>query len=239
MDAIAGDGTAGPATAVKPTPNSAGALQKDLAGMTVGIERSYFFYSQVSQEVVETVESAIATLASLGAQVVEVEVSNLDYAPAAGWAVLLADTSEWHRTLMRTSAHRYFRGTRVMLELGELLSAPLYVRAQRVRALIQRSIRRVFEANALDAVVAPTTPFVTIPIDVVDNDTESSPLFEFFHHSIVANVTGLPAITVACGFDTRLLPIGMQLIGRPWGEDKLLRIADAFQAVTGWHECSP
>jgi aspartyl-tRNA(Asn)/glutamyl-tRNA(Gln) amidotransferase subunit A len=126
-----------------------------------------------------------------------------------------------------------------MLELGELLSAPLYVRAQRVRALIQRSIRRVFEANALDAVVAPTTPFVTIPIDVVDNDTESSPLFEFFHHSIVANVTGLPAITVACGFDTRLLPIGMQLIGRPWGEDKLLRIADAFQAVTGWHECSP
>ena len=167
------------------------------------------------------------------------EIDNLQYASPAGWSVLLAEASDWHHHLLRERGSRYVQGTRVLLELGELLLATSYIRAQRVRRLVHESIRQVFDGRCLDALVTPTTPLTTMPVEDVladSGDRSKAPLFEFLHHAFVANVVGMPALTVPCGFSRSGLPIGMQFLGRPFDERTLFQLGYAYQAATNWHE---
>jgi Asp-tRNA(Asn)/Glu-tRNA(Gln) amidotransferase A subunit family amidase len=222
----------------EPVPDYAAELTGDATGLRIGVERSYFFYDSVSDAVRAAVEAAIGELEQAGATIVPVEIEHLDLSVAAGFPILVADTSEYHRRLLRERRDLYVRETRVMLELGELLPATSYVRAQRARALVQRSVRRAFEEANLDALAAPTLPITTLPVDELSVDLTGhgeTALATFIHHCFLANVTGMPSLSVPVGFDDRSRPIGMQLYGRPFGEASLFRIGDAFQRRTQWH----
>ena len=131
--------------------------------------------------------------------------------------------------------------TRVLLTLGELLPATSYLRAQNARRSVQLRARQAFEDAHLDALVAPATPFTAKPLDVSSGteDAPKIPLMELLRHSMPANALGLPSLAVPCGFDRDHLPIGMQVIGRPFGEPALLRIGHAYQTKTQWHRMHP
>jgi len=243
LAAIAGrDGASDVWALDEPVPDYVASLSAGLEGVSVGIERDYFFYAAVADEVRSAVEAAIATLASLGANIVEITIDGLELSVAAGMPVLLADTSEWHQRLLRRQSSDYVRETRVMLELGELVSATAYVRAQRVRATVQQGLRDAFDRHGLDAVLAPTLPLTTMPVEALSVDLTGdgqTALSTFIHHCFIANVVGVPALSVPVGFSPAGLPIGMQLFGRPFGEAALFRIGHAYQGATDWHNRHP
>jgi aspartyl-tRNA(Asn)/glutamyl-tRNA(Gln) amidotransferase subunit A len=202
------------------------------------VERDYFFYSAVDPEVAKAVDEAIAVIESLGVSVVEVEIPNLDLVVPAGLSVLLADTSEWHQPLLRQKGDQYVKETRLMLELGEITLATSYARAQKVRSLIREGVQRAFDENDLDAIAAPSAPVTTMPVEQLSVDLTGAgetALSALIHHGFLANVIGIPALSVPVGFSSRGLPIGMQLMGRPFGESQLFSIGDAYQTATDWH----
>jgi aspartyl-tRNA(Asn)/glutamyl-tRNA(Gln) amidotransferase subunit A len=243
LGAVAGRGDGSDVWALdEPVPDYAAALTADLDGVTIGVERSFFFYDAVAPDVRNRVNDAIDALTSLGATVREIEIDDIELSVPAGMSVLLGDTSEWHQRLLRRQGSDYVRETRVMLELGELVSATAYVRSQRVRTLVQRGMRRAFDDNGLDAILAPTLPLPSMPVDQLSVDLTGdgkTALSTFIHHNFVANVVGIPALSVPVGFSSGGMPVAMQLFGRPFGEGALFRIGHAYQGATDWHERHP
>jgi aspartyl-tRNA(Asn)/glutamyl-tRNA(Gln) amidotransferase subunit A len=243
LQAISGRGSPEDAWALdEPVPRYEDELTVGLEGVTVGVDRRFFFYDAVADDVRSLVDDALGVLESLGARVVEVVIEELDLSVSAGMSVLLGDTSEWHQRLLRDASDRYVRETRVMLELGELVSATAYVRSQRVRRIVQQAVRRTFEEHDLDALAAPTLPLTTMPVDELSVDLTGSgetALSAFIHHCFLANVVGIPSLSVPAGFSRAGLPVGMQLFGRPFGEGALFRIGDAYQGETDWHDRHP
>ena len=226
----------------EPVPDYTAELRTELDGVTIGIDRRYFFYEAVSDDVRARVDDAISVLRSLGATVVELLIDELELSVAAGMSVLLGDTSEWHQDLLRSQGDDYVRETRVMLELGELVPATAYVRAQRTRTVVQQALRRAFDDNGLDALVAPTLPVTTMPVEELSVDLTGNgenALSGFLHHCFVANIVGIPSLSVPVGFSDAALPIGMQLFGRPFGEAAIFRIGHAYQHETNWHQRHP
>jgi aspartyl-tRNA(Asn)/glutamyl-tRNA(Gln) amidotransferase subunit A len=242
LQAMAGFTTDDPTTLSEPVPDYLPPASSDLRGLVVGVEREYFFDDGVADDVRGATEAAISQLESQGARIVDVEIDSLDYASTAGWTIVLADAADWHRRLLRRHGKDYVTGTKVLLELGALIPAAAYVRAQNVRRVVQQSTRRVFEENNLDALAAPATPFTAGYVDDAERpllDPTESPLWGFWHHAIVANLIGLPSISLPCGVDSAHLPVGMQLLGRPFGERTLLRVGHAYQLTTDWHTLRP
>jgi aspartyl-tRNA(Asn)/glutamyl-tRNA(Gln) amidotransferase subunit A len=128
-----------------------------------------------------------------------------------------------------------------MLELGELVPGTHYVTAQRARRLVCDAMRNAFRAYRLDALLSPTLPITTVPIEqlLVPGETGEAPMTALLHHTPVGNLTGLPALTAPCGFSHSGLPIGYQLIGRPFDEPTLFRVARAYERNHSWETMKP
>src|SRR5262249_4379845 len=155
-----------------------------------------------------------------------------------GMPILLADTSAWHRQFLRTRGDRYVPGTRLMLELGELVLGAQYVTAQRARAALRARVQNAFEANRLDGLIGPTLPTATMPVEQLSIDLTGegdTALSAFLHHTFMGNLLGIPALSFPCGFTSGGRPVGFQVYGRPFDESMLFRVAHAYQQVTDWH----
>jgi aspartyl-tRNA(Asn)/glutamyl-tRNA(Gln) amidotransferase subunit A len=214
----------------------------DLRGMRIGVEREHFFYAGVQAEVRDGVERAIAELAALGAELVPISLAHQDAAVAAGAVVMMADAGDWHARLLAAHESQYAPATALALQVGGMVLAKAYIKAQKIRTLVQREVRRCFEANRIDAVVAPTVPITTMRADRLGSilpGTTASAFWSLNHHCLLANVVGIPSLSVPVGFSRNGLPIGMQLMGRPFTEAVLLNIGTAYQAVTAWHAMQP
>jgi aspartyl-tRNA(Asn)/glutamyl-tRNA(Gln) amidotransferase subunit A len=243
LGVIAGHDRRDPCTLDAAVPDYAAGMKHGVGGLRLGLDRRYFFYERVSNEVRSAAETAIEQLASLGAEIVEVHIPHLEFAPHAGMAVLTADTSEWHRHLLRARRDDYTPGVRVMLELGELVQASQYVHGERARAAIRAGVRDAFEKHGLDCLVGPTLPTTTMPLAEhstnLAGEDGNADLSPFLHHCFLGNVIGIPALSFPCGFSPAGLPIGLQVYGRPLTEDVLLRIAYAHEQVSDWHTRRP
>jgi aspartyl-tRNA(Asn)/glutamyl-tRNA(Gln) amidotransferase subunit A len=243
LGAIAGHDPRDATSLEAPVPDFTAGIGDGVRGLRLGLDRQFFFYEHVSDEVRAAAEEAINRLSSLGAEVVEVRTPQLEFAPYAGMAVLTADTSEWHRKLLRTRGGEYSPGVRVMLEVGELVQAAGYVHGERARAAIRAGVRNAFERHRLDCLIGPTLPTTTMPL--ADHSTnlagedEDASLSPFLHHCFLGNVIGIPALSFPCGFSPAGLPIGLQVYGRPLTERTLLRIAHAYEQTSDWHTRRP
>lgn len=219
-------------------PDYAGELNRGVSGLRLGLDRQFFFNRHVSADVRAAAEAAIEVLGSLGADIVDVRLPELDVAEGVGMAILLPDTSEWHRRLLRSHADKYVPATRLMLELGEMVLAAPYVHAQRARAALRDRLRTSFAMHRLDGLIGPTLPNTTVPIEKLSVDLTGegdTALSTFLHHCFLGNVFGIPALSFPCGFSSSELPIGFQVYGRPLEESVLFRVAHAYQQVTDWH----
>jgi aspartyl-tRNA(Asn)/glutamyl-tRNA(Gln) amidotransferase subunit A len=189
------------------------------------------------------VESAIVKLSELGAVCIDVKIPELEWSTTVGNVTTLVDAGAWHHKLLRSRLLDYHPGTRRMLELGELVPGYQYVMVQRVRTLIRNAVRQAFTIKRLDALIGPTIPITAPQLDQLSvnrfDDKAPGALSTLIHHGYPASVTGLPALSVPCGFSQDGLPIGFQLIGRPFDEDTLFQIGAAYEGVTPWHSRKP
>jgi aspartyl-tRNA(Asn)/glutamyl-tRNA(Gln) amidotransferase subunit A len=233
LQAIAGHDPGDAGSVNEPSPDYVASLEDGVDGLVIGVERPHFFYEGVADDVRRTVENVLATLQGLGAMLVDVELPELSWSPEVLMTIMAAEASTFHRRRLRERPGDYDPATRLSLEMGEFIPATHYLLAQQARALLRNRMANLFAAHGLDALLSPTMPVTTVPrpelfIPRTDYPSES-PILSMVHHSFSANLTGQPALTVPCGLSDQGLPIGFQLLGRPFTEATLFRIARAYE----------
>ena len=239
LEVMAGHDPLDPTTIDVPVPNYSAALDGNIASVRVGVPQNYFF-EQVDPAVGEIVRAAIGQLESQGAQLVDVTIGDLDHLVESFLSIVQPEAAAYHLETFKTHSGEYNDDVRLLLEQGQLILATTYVNALRSRAVIQDSFHKAFAD--IDVLVTPGLP-VTAPRK--DQETYTWPDGEelvFRAHArfnCPFNLSGLPGATVPCGFAPDGLPVGIQIVGKPFDEGMVLRVADAYQRETDWHKRRP
>ena len=238
--AMAGYDPQDPTTADRPCADYSAGLRDGVRGLHIGVVPGYFFH-HLQPPVHDAVQAALAAFEKLGAQIVEVEIDNIHGNISAQLTIESAEPSTYHQRWLRERPQDYGDDVRALLEVGELLLATHYLQAQRYRTLLRNEFINAF--RKVDVFVCPTLPFTATKLGattvVIENGVEEDMLSAIMQFTGVASLTGLPALNVPCGFDAHGMPIGMQLIGRPFDEATLFRMGHAFQMATEFHLRAP
>jgi aspartyl-tRNA(Asn)/glutamyl-tRNA(Gln) amidotransferase subunit A len=176
-------------------------------------------------------------------RIVEVTLPELDWSPEVLMTIMGAEASTYHRKRLRERAADYDPATRRSLQMGEFIPATHYLLAQRARALFKNRMANLFNAHQLDALISPTSPLTTVPLTALNAPREDypveSPILSMIHHSFSANLTGQPALSVPCGLAENGLPVSFQLLGRPFAEATIFRLARAYERAHDWSTMRP
>ena len=235
LQALAGHDPKDPASSTAPVPDYSLALREDIKGLTIGVPRHYFFASDpnISAEVVSTVENGLKVLQKLGANVEEVTIPSLPYARAANLVIMLSEAFAFHERNLKTRPQDYGELCRARFRLGGLLGANDYIQAQRWRRPVMREFADVF--RRVDVLVTPTMTQPAAPFEGYDTTS----IFRGPSFTAPFNLTGLPAISVPAGFTADGLPVGMQVVGKPFDESTIMRVAYTYQQHARWFERRP
>ena len=230
LQALIGYDRSDPACVDEPAPDYSAGLGEGVAGMRIGVPVGYFF-DNIDPQVEQAVRDAADGLALLGADVQEVPLPLPEAYMPAEYAIFMAEASAYHQQRIREQGDEFEPDVRLLLEAGELILATDYIKALRARTLIQNAWRDLF-ATGLDAIIAPTVPNVAAKVGQLefDNGEPETVINSYVRASAPGNLTGLPALSVPCGFSGDGLPIGMQIIGRPFDESTVLRIGAAWES---------
>jgi Asp-tRNA(Asn)/Glu-tRNA(Gln) amidotransferase A subunit family amidase len=234
LQAVAGAVPGDPSTIAEPVPEFDAFLGEGLEGRRVGVVHQSFLGDD-DPAVTAAAQAALTVLHELGAELIDVDIPSLPLVDATTEVILTAEAGYSHLALLRAHAASYDPATRRYLQLGALIPATFLQAAYQARATTGRDVAQVFRSHRADVLVTPTTPLRALPLGEMRIDRD---LRRYVRHTALANLTGLPAITVPCGFGDGL-PIGLQLIGRPFREPELLGVAAAFEAATPWIAASP
>ncbi len=237
---LAGHDPKDPTSARIPVPDYGADLRLGVAGLRIGVVPGYFFH-HLQPPVLTAVTQAIDTLVAQGAQVTEVDIRHIHGNISAQLTIESAEPSTYHQRWLRERPDDYGEDVRGLLEIGEMLLATHYLQAQRYRSLLRSEFMNAF--RRVDVFICPTLPFTATRIGemkvVIENGVEEDMLSAIMQFTGVPSLTGLPALNVPCGFDPDGMPIGMQIIGRPFDEATLFRAGAAFQEATDFHRRQP
>ena len=256
LGAVAGHDRRDATSIEAPVPDYAAALGKGVAGLTLGLPDEYFI-DGMDAEVERTVRQAIDVLKGLGARIERVSLPTTRHALAAYYVILPAEASS---NLARYDGVKYglrvagrdliemesrTRSTgfgaevkrRIMLGTYALSAGyydAYYGKAQSVRTLVRREFAAAFAK--VDLIVAPTTPNVAFR-----HGEKEDPLSMYLNDAftIPGNLSGIPGVSVPCGFSASGLPIGLQVLGRPLDEARVLQAAYAYEQATTWRSRRP
>ena len=257
MNVIAGHDPCDSTSAPLDVPDFTAALGHDIKGLRIGVPKEYFIKG-MDEDVERSLREALKQLESLGGVPFEVSLPHTDYAVATYY--LLA-TSEASSNLARYDGVKYglrqtgkdlldmYKNTRakgfgsevkrrIMLGTYALSSGyydAYYKKAQQVRTLIKRDFEEAF--HKVDVIITPTAPTPAFKVGEKADDPLQMYLSDIF--TISVNLAGVPGISIPCGFTKNSLPIGMQLIGRHFDEETILRVAFAYEQSTEWHRRKP
>ena len=235
LQAIAGHDPKDPTTSAAPVPDYSLSLREDIKGLTIGVPRHFFFASNpnVNPEVVAIVEKQLEVLQELGANLEEVTIPSLDYVRAANTIIMLSEAYAYHEPNLKSRPQDFGEMVRARFRIGGLFSASDYVQAQRCRKLVIREFAEVL--RRVDLLVSPTMTQPAAAFEGYDGTSMvRGPSF-----TAPYNLTGLPAISVPCGFTAAGLPVGMQIAGKPFDEPGVLRAAYTYQQHARWFERRP
>jgi aspartyl-tRNA(Asn)/glutamyl-tRNA(Gln) amidotransferase subunit A len=257
MSAIAGHDPLDSTSMPLPVPDYAAALRGDVKGLKIGVPDEYFIEG-IEPAVAGAVQAAIDTLAGMGATVQRVSLPHTDVALPVYYLVAPAEASA---NLARFDGVRYgprveggemwetYRQTRgagfgpevkrrIMLGTYALSAGyydAYYLQAQKVRTLIKQDFDHAFaEVDVIGCPVSPTTAF---RIGERTDDPLQMYLSDVF--TLAANLAGVCGVSLPCGFDEKGLPVGLQIIGPAFGEDRILGVGYAYQQATDWHTRAP
>ena len=246
LQAIAGKDPKDPNSADEPVPDYGDGLDAGIEGLRVGIVKDYFD-RYMTKAVREAFEEAQRQLESLGAKLVEVEVPHLDTTRFV-WPCITRPENVVENLPYLTARPRDYSPRLLRQNIASMLiPADAYVAAQRIRRLLCREFDQVFEgadiiAAPTAAVPAPTIEESNRAVMIVDGEEIrlESPGVNFRSlFTTPFNLTGLPALSVNCGFSAGGLPIGLQLVGPRFREERVLRAAYSYEQAAGWYRRTP
>lgn len=239
LKAIAGPDPADPTAVNWPVPDYAADLDGGVRGLRVGVPRPQPS-ELIDPEVRAIVGQAYGVIEQEGAALSEVSLPDLVQARTVMWTISAAEAAEYHRPYLRTRASDYHPVVRSLLETGEFIPAADYVRAQRVRQRMAQDLRSAM--TGVDALVLPALPVPAYPIGqrtMTVGGQEEDVLAIITRYTSLFNVTGHPAVVLPCGFTSEGLPVGLQIVGHPFQEARLLRVAHAYEQAAGLHSWRP
>lgn len=241
LQLMAGHDSADPSTSQAAVGNYLRTMRQSIRGMRIGVIPDYFF-TQLQPAVLKATQDALRVFEDLGAHVVELSMENLDLNTSALMTIESAEPSTFHQKWMRERPQDYGENVRFMFEQGELYLATHYIQAQRYRAVLRQQFMDRFAAD-VDVFALPSLPFTAPVIGTEDIELEPGvtqpTLVAIMRYTGIASVTGLPALSVPSGFDDAGLPIGLQLLGRPFDEGTLFQLGHAFENQTDYHRQKP
>ncbi|HEA47148.1 MAG TPA: Asp-tRNA(Asn)/Glu-tRNA(Gln) amidotransferase subunit GatA [bacterium] len=243
-----------------PVPDYTKSLINDIKEVRIGVPKEYFVKG-MDEEVEKSVKDAIRLLEKLGAKIEEISLPHTEYAVAVYYLLATAEASS---NLARYEGVKYGRrsqvaGHRSLIEMYEetrgegfgdevkrrimlgtyALSAgyydAYYLKAQKVRTLVKEDIDKAFEK--CDCLITPTSPTPSFKIGEKIDDPLKMYLSDIF--TISTNLAGIPGISIPCGFTKADLPIGLQILTKPFAEETILRVAHTYEQHTDWHKRKP
>jgi aspartyl-tRNA(Asn)/glutamyl-tRNA(Gln) amidotransferase subunit A len=239
LQAMAGYDARDPGSVQQPVPDYVAELNGDVRGLRVGVPRQYF-YDTLEPEVETAVRRAIEVVKGLGASVSEVSWPSLRFATLAALVIVLAEASAFHESWIRTCAQDYDPDVALLLKWGLLLPASAYLKAQRLRALMCHEVTALW--REVDVLITPAT-MMAAPrpggLQVQVGGRQMSTREALLRLMRPFNLTGLPAMSIPCGFTSAGLPIGLQIAGKPFDEATVLRVAHAYERQHDWHRRHP
>ncbi len=233
-------------------------LNGDIKGMKIGIPKEYFVEG-MDKDVKNSVNKAIKDIESLGAEIIEISLPHTKYAISTYYIIAPCEASS---NLARYDGVRYGYRTpdadnlrdlffksrsegfgeevkrRIMLGTYALSSGyydAYYLKSQKVRTLIREDFKNAWEA--VDVIVAPTTPETAFNIDEKTDDPIKMYLSDVL--TIPCNIAGIPGLSTPCGFSSDNLPIGLQVLGKAFDEESILRVAHAYEKINNWNLKTP
>ena len=226
---IAGYDPADPASVDTPVGDYLSQLEGGVRGWRVALA-SGEFYAAAEPEVLAAVRQAAGQFEKLGAQVTSVELPEARRAAQANGLMTPSDGAAYHRERMQAHPENFGADVLRRLQTGAAYTSSEYALARRTQSELRRRYEQFFAEY--DLLLSPTTPVAAPPIEGPDAVEQARRLTRF---TAPFNLTGLPAISLPCGFTSEGLPIGLQIVSRPWNEAGLLRAAYAYEQATDWH----
>src|SRR5437870_13112899 len=239
LGAIAGYDPADPTSSILPVPDYGAALTGDVKGLRVGLLRAHFT-DVAAAEVKAAVEAAARELERAGAVVDEVNLTQVTHVATASAAIVASEALAYHAAWMRSRPQDYQPDVRERLQLGAFVNGAHYVRSQQVRALVAREVDEVLARR--DVLLSPATPLAAPVLGERETTLGDGPAdvrAALLRCTRPFNLSGHPACAAPCGFTSSGLPIGLQIVGRPFDEATVLRVVDAYQRITDWHTRRP
>ncbi len=239
IQAIAGYDTKDTYSWDVPVPDYRSALTGDIQGIKMGVIQERMDSPNLDPEFRETVAKAISVLGELGASAEDVSIPLAPNAGALTMSILSVEWANLHRPLFEPNFDELDHNNKIRFLTGSIIPAQAYYKAQKIRAVLRQQILDALEK--VDVLVLPTGPVTAPPV-------ESVPGIESKEHSLTGlagrisftgpfNLAGTPAISVPCGFSAAGMPMGLQIVGKPFDEETVLRVAHAYEQNTDWHNC--
>lgn len=251
LNVIAGHDPKDPTTTRDPVPDYTRALTGDIKGLRIGIPKNHFFdttgFNKHDPESVAAVHAAIQKMVDLGATTVDVDIPHADLAGPGMTQIYLAEGACYHEQRLRDQWNDFDLQLQRQFGSAKFFSATDYIKAQRLRTLLQQEIAAAFEA--CDVLVMPATQARPAKLETTEANrairmkTEGRPGVTNPRRGNTAftNMTGNPSLVIPCGFftGTPTFPIAIMLNGKPFDEFTLYRLAHAYESATDWHQRRP
>jgi aspartyl-tRNA(Asn)/glutamyl-tRNA(Gln) amidotransferase subunit A len=235
LQAIAGCDPKDAASANVSVPDLRSELKNGIKGLRVGVPRVNWFNENkgTDPETEAIFDNALKTLESLGSVVVEIDGQPFSVARKANQTILTAEAYAYHEKRFQEAPEKFGSSVRRRMLEGAFLSAADYITALRARTVLNEQIRANF--STVDIFVTPSAPRPPEAFEAMDpNEQNLRPSF-----TNPFNLTGLPAISVPCGFTKDNLPVGLQIAAPPFEETTVFRVAYAYERATEWHKHRP
>ena len=203
---------------------------QDLKGVKLGFYEPYMF-AGIDANVKKVIEEAFHQLESLGAEIVPIDLPGIDEALNGLKAIAQSEVVSVHEPFLKKYGHLYGDDLKYRFDFGSDISANVYLRAQRRREQFVRET--IKEMNGIDALVGPTNVQPPFEIGTMVPEMAISNMFTL-GKTPLANILGFPALSVACGFTSENLPVGLQLIGKPFTDQRVLQIGDCYEKSMPW-----
>jgi aspartyl-tRNA(Asn)/glutamyl-tRNA(Gln) amidotransferase subunit A len=233
LQAIAGCDARDKNSADVPIPDYLAGLRAGSKPARIGVPRT-FFYEDLDPEVASAIGQALEVLKKLASDISEIELD-----VPTDRTLQTAESYAYHAEFVSRNPELYQPETLRRIRKGADISRTEVEQRRRELKQIRSQIRKVFDN--VDVLVTPTTPVPAPPIAELKHNPDLLRPREILllRNTRPANVWGLPAISVPCGFTSAGLPIGLQIIGPPWGEERVLQLAYAYEQATDWHKRTP
>ena len=239
--AIAGYDPKDPYTQNQPVPDYRQALAEDLSGIRVGVIQEKMDGDDVDPQVRDAVVAATGVLGEVGATVRQVSIPLIRDAGAVSKCLTDMEGAAVHHERLKSQAGDYDHNSRVRLLAGILTPAQVYYKAQKLRALIRQQILEILET--VDVLVLPTSPVPAPRIPdgpgIKSQDDAHSRMSGIRNFTGPFNLAGTPAISIPCGFTQENLPVSLQIVGRPFEDATVMKVAHAYEKNTPWHTRRP